>query len=205
MPTSQNRAREILGRNFLGIEVATKHFDAAFTSETPVALASVPFSESTLEECKTTHLLVAGFPMTVLDVRANTTRGSKAFDSYAYGEIWFNTERFATTEKVNLGWYLLRKEVVSGSVERSFWQQQTMLSPKEEVPRACELVYALVLYFLALTQGRHLLLDCAARCIDLDSLGRRVWVGSDSGGIFIYSCDEGPKERTGVAAIRKIN
>jgi len=205
MPTSQDRARKILGPNFLGIEEATTHFDAAVELRWHADLASVPFSESTLEECRATHLLVAGSPMTVLDVRANTTRASKAFDSFAYGEIWFNTERFATSEKVNVGWYLLRKEVVPGSVERSFRQQCAMLAAKEEVPRACELVYAMVLHFLAHGQGGQLFLDCAARCADLDSLGRRVWVGGNADGLCIYSTDDGPKERTGLAGARKID
>jgi hypothetical protein len=50
--TSQERAREIMRRNFFGVEEAIEHFGVNPSKRELAALAAVPFSEETLNACK---------------------------------------------------------------------------------------------------------------------------------------------------------
>ena len=180
---SQIRAREIMGKNCLGIEEAVRHFGATFTDEQLASLAEIPFSEAVLEECKNTHVLVAGFPMSILNIRAKApSKKPKTF--YSYKDAWYNTQAFAKDEKVEVRWYLIRKEAVAGSTSKTYGEQTAMLSAHEEVPRACELVYAVVLYFMA--TGERLFPSIYVRTVSLDSDGSRVYVGYfDSDGLLV--------------------
>ena len=72
--TSQKLAREIMGKNFFGVEEATEHFGVNPTDKQLVALAEIPLTEKALRECKDTHVLVAVFPLSVLDVRKVDSR-----------------------------------------------------------------------------------------------------------------------------------
>jgi hypothetical protein len=180
MTSSPTRAREIMGQNFLGPQEVTKHYGVAYRLEQLTPLALIPFSEATLYECKDTHILVAGYPMTILDIVVKAPKDTKSFASY--GDAWYNHELFVENEHVNLRWYLIRKDVVEGSVKNvikasasSFDKRKALLSKNEEVPRACEFTYAIVLYFLA--TGERLFPDIYAHCIDLDSGGVSVRVG----------------------------
>jgi hypothetical protein len=182
--SSQIRARAIMGANFLGVEEVIGHYGAAYTTDQLAALAEIPFSEAELEACKETHLLVAGYPMTILDVRAKApSKKPKTF--YSYKDAWYNTQAFATSELVGLRWHLIRKTAVEGSFSKTFDDQKQLLGSEDVVPRACELVYAVVLYFMA--TGERLFTNHYVRCIDLASGGRRVIVGLfDSGGLVVY-------------------
>lgn len=178
---SQERAREIMGRSFLGAAEVEKYFGVAFLSKQLRALARIPFSEATLEECKETHLLVAGAPLSILDVRAKAPKGT----FYSNDDAWYDTEAFARDEKVAVRWYLIRKDIVADSTSKSFNEQQRLLGPKDEIPRACEVVYAVVLYYY-LAMGERLFERMYVRCADVDSVGFRVGVGNfDSCGLSV--------------------
>jgi hypothetical protein len=199
---SQIRAREIMGRNFLGVEEAMRHYGEQFTEEQLAALAEVPFSEAVLEECKNTHVLVAGFPISILDIRAKApNKKPKTF--YSYKDARYNNQAFATNEKVNVRWYLVRKEAVADSTYKTYDKQKALLSEHEEVPRACELVYAVVLYFLAADE--RLFPNIYVRCSDVSSGGDRVYVGYfDSDGLRVgYWGDYHHYDYIGLAASRK--
>jgi hypothetical protein len=196
------RAREIMGKNFLGVEEVMTHYKVMPTVEQLDALAEIPFSETELEECKDTHLLVAGFPMTILDVRAKApSKKPKTF--YSYKDAWYNTQAFATDEKVGLRWYLIRKTAVDSSFSKLFDNQKRLLGPKDEVPRACELVYAVVLYFMA--TGERLFSNTYVRTITLDADGYRVNVGYFvSGGLYVCRrWDAYPYGYVGLSSARK--
>jgi len=51
-------------------------------------------------------------------------------------------------EKVEPRWHLIRAGIVPESTDKTFEEQQRLLR-EEEVPRACEVVYMAVLYYLA--------------------------------------------------------
>jgi hypothetical protein len=194
--TSQKRAKEIMGENYLGPEDAMKHFGVSYTDKELIQLREIPFTEAELEACKKTHILFAGYSLSILDIR------NKAKHLF-YNQDWYNSQAFATKEKVNLQWYLVRKDEVPNSTSKTWSQQQSLLTSDESVPRACEVVFMVMLY--CLVTGKRLLANMYVRCIDLDSGGFRVNVGSfDSGGLSVsYRSGDYCYGRLGLAAARK--
>lgn len=73
-------ARSIMGKNFFGIEEAILYFGINPTKEQLIALSEIPFSEAALEEFKETYILVAVFPMSILEIRGKVER--KLFHSH---------------------------------------------------------------------------------------------------------------------------
>lgn len=194
--TSQKRAKEIMGTSYLGPEDAMKHFGVTFTDKELVQLREIPFTEAELEACKKTHVLFVGYPLSILDIRS---RVSHLF----YKQDWYDSQTFATKEKVNLRWYLIRKDEVPNSTSKTWSQQQSLLSGDEITPRACEVIFMVMLYFLA--TGKRLLESMYVRCADLDSDGRRVYVGSfGSHGLNVDHYWDGRRyDRLGLASARK--
>jgi hypothetical protein len=161
-PPSHVKAREILGKHFLGLEEVRRGYGIAIPVD---QLAEIPFSEETLQACRDT--LVAGAQLSVNEVR-------KIADSDFYDTDWYNRELFANDRKVSVRWYLLRKEPVPESRSKTY-DQQTALLKEEEVPFACEVTYMVILYWL--THRERLLPDVYVRCQDKNSDGLRVNVG----------------------------
>lgn len=199
--TSQRRACEIMGKNFLGVEEVMTHFGVRPTPAQLRQLAAISFPESVLLACKDTHLLVAGFPMTILDVRTKAPKDPKTF--YSYDDARYNTQKFATKEGVEVRWHLIRKTPVANSTSQTFADQQVLLAQEDEVPKACVVVYGVVLYYLVTRE--RLFSGVYVRCIDVGSDGDRVGVGLfDSDGLHVndYS-DDYCVGNVGVASARK--
>jgi hypothetical protein len=211
---SQIRAGEIMGKNFLGIEDAMSHYGAAYTADQLAMLAEVSIDgvsgadlEAMFEECKNTHLLVAGFPMTIVDIRKKTPGKKPKKSFYSYQDAWYNTQAFATDELVRFCWHLIRKTEVENSRGAAFEAQWRLLGPEDYVPRACDLVYAVVLYFMVTRE--RLLASRYIRCIDLSSdSGGRVHVGffgADGLNIVDYWGDnDNPEDYIGLSSARKL-
>jgi len=197
--TDQKRAREIMGNSFLGVEDAIKHFDIPFTDDEVSALRDIPFPEFVLKECKDTHILFPGYPLTILDIRGKVPR--ELF--YSHDDAWYNGEKFAKKEKVQLRWYLIRRDIIKNSTSKTYQDQVALLPDTEESPRACELVYMIILYYLA--YQKRLFENLYGRCVDVTSDGYRVYVGYfDSGGLDVgYSTDGSCYGYIGLAASRK--
>jgi len=106
---------------------------------------------------------------------------------------------------VELRWYLLRKDVVPGSMGKAFTEQVALLNECEVVPRACEAVYGFMLYFLA--RGIRLFANRCARCIDLAPSnvipsGGRIDLGNfNETGLGIALWDDKPDESIGLASM----
>ena len=131
--TSQKRAREIMGNNFFGVEEAIKHFEVNPTRQQLVALSEIPFSEALLEQSKDTHILVAVFPLSILEIREKVER--KLF--YNHEGAWYNEQSFAE-EQGEVIWQLVRKIPADNS---NNWQEpQALFGKDEEVPTAQVLV-----------------------------------------------------------------
>jgi hypothetical protein len=196
--TSQKRAREIMGKNIFGVEEAIKHFGINPSKQQTAYLAEVPFSEAVLEACKNTHVLVAVFPLSILDIRGKVER--KLF--YSHDDAWYNKQAFAK-DKGEVGWQLVRKVPVADSTNKTWNEQQTILSKDEETPKAQVMVYTTVGHFLA--TGERLFENIYVRCSDLDSGGDRVDVGRfGAGGLGVsYWYDDGRHGGLGLSAARK--
>lgn len=197
--TDQKRAREIMGSNFLGVEDVIKHFGVSFSDDEVAQLREIPFTEAQLRECKDTHVLFPGYTLTILDIRSRVPK--ELF--YSHDGAWYTDQKFATEERVGLRWYLIRKDIVKNSTSKTYQEQIALLPANEEAPRACEVIYMIMLYFLA--YQKRLFEKVYARCSDLSSSGRRVDVGCfDSEGLYVGSwADDDRYGFVGLAASRK--
>jgi len=175
--TSQKRAREIMSRNFFGIEEALKHFGVNPSRAQTAALSEVPFTEEVLSASKDTHVLVAVFPMSILDIRGKVER--KLF--YSHKDSWYNKETFAK-DRGEIGWRLVRKTPVSDSTSKNWNEQQALLDKNEETPSAQVMVYTIIGHYLA--TGERLFENVYVRTSSVASDSNRVYVGSfDRGGL----------------------
>ena len=197
---SQKVAREIMGKNFFGVEEAIKHFGVNPSKQQLAALAEVPFSEEVLKSCNDTHILIAAFPLSILDIRGIIKKQPDR--SLFYSHDWYDKQAFAK-DKGEVGWQLVRKEPVVGSTSKTWNEQQALLSKDEEVPTARIVVYTMIGHFLAC--GERLFKKIYVRCVDHDSDGYRVNVGYfDSRGLGAYSrWDNFRNGHLGVSAARK--
>lgn len=198
--TSQKRAREIMGRNMFGIEEAIKHFGVNPSRQQLAVLADVPFTEAVLEACKDTHVLVAVFPMSILDIRGKAER--KLF--YSHEDAWYNKQAFAK-DRGETQWTLVRKTPVDNSTSKTWDEQQALLGKDDETPTARVMVYAIIGHYL--NTGERLFENVYVRCSDVDSDGRRVLVGSfGSDGLGVGHYWDGNRDSDiGLSSARKSN
>ncbi|MFH0928367.1 MAG: hypothetical protein V1821_02735 [bacterium] len=196
--TSQKRAREVMGRNYFEIEEAIRHFGVNPSKQQLVALAEVPFTEATLEECKNTHVLTAVFPLSILEIRGKVPDNQHLF----YNQDWYNEESFAK-DRGEAEWHLIRKTPVDNSTSKTWNEQQALLAKSEETPTARVMVYTIIGHFL--TTGERLFERIYVRCSDFDSHGYRVIVGYfNSVGLYVsHYWSDGRMDCIGLASARK--
>ena len=206
LTTSQARAKEIMGNNFLGLEEGMKLFGVQLTRRQLAYMSEVPFSEATLTACKDTHILVAVMPLSIVQIRSYTAAMKllKGQKSYFYKQDWYNRQAFAN-EVGQLEWRLVRRTPVDDSTVKTWQQQQGLLDHKiEETPKAQVMVYTIIGHFL--NTGERLFEKVWVRCSDLDSGGRRVSGGRfNADGLYLYYYWDGSVyAHIGVASSRKL-
>ena len=163
--SSQTRARELMGKNFFGIEEAIKHFGVNPSRRQLAVLGEVPFSDETLTVCKDTHVLVAVFPLSIVDLRSKVADNNQTL---FYKQDWYDKQAFAN-DKGETGWQLVRKEPIAKSTSKTWGKQQALLSEDEETPKAQVMVYTIIGIFLA--TGERLFEKVYVRCVDFVSGG----------------------------------
>jgi len=138
-------ANRIMGRNFIDPIAAEKFLEITYTERQYQDLTKIPFSKTTLEECKDTHILFPGYPLSLADLRGKSPMkiGFSAEDTSS----WLVKQPFATKERVVLRWYLIRKTPVP-TAQRWAGALPKELHFDEQIPTAVELVYAIVLHYL---------------------------------------------------------
>jgi len=194
--TNQKRAREIMGKNFFGVEEAIEHFGVNPTRQQLAALSEIPFSEAVLEEKKNNHVLAAVFPLSILEIRGKVDSG------LFYDQSWYNKQSFAK-EYGEVCWQLVRKTPVDGSTSKNWSEQQALITEDDEVPSARVMTYIIIGHYLA--TGERLFEHVYVRTSSVDSDGNRVLVGSfDLAGLVVsYYWDDYRVGSIGVASSRK--
>jgi hypothetical protein len=142
---TEQYAREIMGRNFLGTKEVEEYF-GKLSPEQQEALSIIPFSKETLESCKDTHILVADIGLSIM--------GLKKLESckglLAYREDWSKFLESIVTGKDQPSWRLIRKTPIENSFNKGWKRQQTLLNPQtDEIPLARQVIYTTILHFLA--------------------------------------------------------
>lgn len=169
LTASQKRAQEIMGRNSFGVGEAIHHFGVNPTNQQFSVLSEIPFSEAVLQETKDTHILVAVFPFSVLEIRGKVD--SKLF----YNRSWYNKESFAK-ECGEVSWQLVRKTPVDDSTSKNWSEQEAFIGKDDEVPTAQVMAYIIIGHYLA--TGERLFERICVRTSSVVSDGNRVYVGS---------------------------
>ena len=196
---TQEQAREIMGRNFLGTKEVEEHF-GKLSPEQEESLSIIPFSKETLESCKDTHILVADIGLSIMGIKK-----LKNCKGLLCDQDWYEAEDFAKhTDQPS--WRLIRKTPVENSFGKTWSEQQVLLDPKtEEVPLTRQLIYTILLYFRA--TGEKLFETDWVRTNDVEAAGLLVHVGKFFGrGPRIYYWDDfdGGSSGIGLASARKV-
>ena len=205
--TSEMQAREIMGTNFFGMKEASKYFGVDPTKEQVIALVKVPWSKEVLHVSKDTHVLVAVFPLSLIDIREQSLK-STASRSLFGQSLWYEKQAFASN-KGRVGWQLVRKRCVENSTSKSWKDQQALLPKDEETPKVQVMVYTAVGHYLS--TGENLFETVGVRCNDLDdNLGNfRTYLNfcPGHGGFWVHSWFDnegyGRQSGVGVAAAKK--
>jgi len=197
--TSQKRSREIMGRNFFGVEEATKCFGVNPTRQQLVALSEIPFSEAVLEQSKDTHVLVAVFPLSILEIRGKVEH--QLF--YSHEDAWYNKQSFAK-ERGEASWQLVCKTSVINSTSKNWQEQQALLGDDDEVPSARVMVYTIIGLYMA--TGERLFESVYVRTSSVSSDGHHVDTGGfDSKGLYVYDgWGDYDRSSIGLASSRKV-
>ncbi len=193
---SETAAREIMGKNMFGIADAIKHFKSSPTEKELSALEKIPFSEATLRECANTHILVADFGLSVVDVWEQHTQ---LF--YSKANPWYSEKDQAKWARkcVKAQWRLLRKTAVKDSFSKDFHDQEALLGKGEEVPEAREMVCMVIGHYLA--SREKLFPDYYVRTKSLSGAGDRIRIGCfDSDGLRLRCWYGGPDNDVGLAS-----
>ena len=195
---SQKRAQKIMGQNFFGIEQAIQHFGIIPSAKQLAVLVEIPFTEEVLKKCKYTHILVAVFPLSMIQVRSKTTEKEKLF----YDQDWYDQEKFAH-KKGKIIWRLIRKTPVDNSINKNWNEQQSLLKQDEYTPTGQTMTYTVMGHYLA--TGERLFKHIYVRCNDLTSGGFGVYMGDFNSGSFVIgdNCDDSRHDTLAVASARK--
>lgn len=195
--TSQKRAREIMGKNFFGIEEAIRHFGVNPSKQQTSTLAEVSFTAAMLESHKDTHILVAVFPLSVLDVRK---ADNELF--YLSSSGWYESEKFAKN-KGTVSWQLVRKTLVEDSTNKNWDEQQALLGKDDETPTSQVMVYTIIGHYKA--TGERLFGNVYVRtsCVRSDDYRVRVGLFASDGLIVYYWWDDLRNSFLGLSSARK--
>ena len=145
--TSHTAARKIMGENFLGIEEGMSHMRVDPTRRQLAILEKIPWSKARLEETRETHLLVAGFSLSINQISEKVSLIKIPGSNHPLLS-GLPGEAFAD-ELSETGWHLIRKTPVEGSAFKDWDGQQLLLGEDEEVPKPQVMVYAISCYYVA--------------------------------------------------------
>ncbi len=185
------------------------------TPKQMAALGNFPWSDAILNSpcpfhkgkmVRETHFAFVGVDtITMMELqRLNPKETEPRFYSYA-PDTWYSKEKFATKTTLVLRWYLLLKEIVPGSENKTYDEQVAMLPPEYEVPSAvAETTKDILIYKKT---GAYVNPQRYARTSDVDSVGLRVLVGTcgSDGVVVSRSWDDDRYDDVGLAAARKSN
>ncbi len=133
--TYLTKAEKIMGPNLFGPGEAKKYFGITLLDEQISSLAEIPYPETVLRELKGTHILVATFPLSILDIRE---KFPKIFATSPQEYAWYAKQSFAI-DKGKAEWFLVRKKPLYANA----------LTENMEVPTARVMTYCIIGHLLA--------------------------------------------------------
>ena len=195
-------AKSILGGDFITAEeIMVARPGVVYSPEQIEQLASTLPSEDVLRSLKSGGYGLMPQPpsaFSLLDVRA-----IEAPLFYTPTGGWYEKQLFASTNKTGAGWLAIRKTPVNGSTNKSWEEQNNLLSGFEIVPSAAEMSWFITTFYKV--RGIRLFEKVYVRCSDIDSGGSHVDVGLfDVWGLDVFSSwDSKRLAFLGLASARK--
>lgn len=195
-------AQSILSMDFITPEeVSSARPSIVYTVEQITALAESLPSEDVLKWCKDNGYAVMPAPptaMSLLDVREIQSAHFYSKTGREYAD-----EKFARKDKTSFGWTAVKKTPISGSVSKTWNEQNKLLSAFEKVPNAADMSWFITTYFEV--RDVRLFESSYVRTSSLDSDGDRVSVGRfDARGLFVsYYWDGSRSGILGLSSGRK--
>ncbi len=140
------RAKEIMGKNFIGPETVMKHFNIPLDKNGVEALKTIPFSEKTLLTHKDDCILVAdfGIPFDWFMEKVMYPKSKIKKDGYYNGPSFYKDHNLPREPQ----WHLIYKSPLSNPNYKSYNEQMNSLSAKLYVPKMAVLTYTILLYHL---------------------------------------------------------
>jgi len=197
--TAVDRAREIMGRNFLGADVVVRRFEISMTNKIAKALSMIPFTEEMLMSTKDDHILVADFGISLIDIQINVRRGL----FYIYGQSWYESRRWAKEREIPR-WRLVRRAEVPGSLSKDCAEQRHLIQANEIVPSVRQMAYVMTLNCLE-NKYEHLFKNVFVRTSDGAPDEDHVTIGSFDDLGFCVGCwnDDIRNDSLGIASAKK--
>jgi len=134
-------AREIMGKNFLGVDKALCYFKLEPTEKVIKTLNRTFPKKAELIACKDTHILVADFGISLRDIYKHAPQLFCRKELLQISDRWVY---YAETPK----WRLIRKTEVSDSFNKDWYTQFELLTKEEMVPTVRQVVYGIILNYL---------------------------------------------------------
>ncbi len=194
-------AQSILGVDFITPEELMKVSAVIYEDKHLASLHDTVPPEDVLRWCKDHNYVVVAappYPINLLNIRM---LDSSLFYSKTGG--WYSEQKFASENKTNTGWLMIRKDPVPKSTSKNWDEQNQLVFGVEHVPNSAEVSWLVTTYFKV--RGVRLFENIYVRCSDLDSGGNRVYVGYfDSEGLRVsFYWDDFRHDLLGLSSARK--
>jgi len=162
---------------FHGLFDAYRVFGADYSEEELADLKEIPFFK--LEDQRLNRALVAGSKVSLIDIMS---MHPELFHKDKDGIV--EPSRAFCREEVGAKWFMIGRTALGGSTGEMFSESRKLLTDNLEVPRACEVVYALVVhyFFTKAWPSEDFILFCSDEDFDNNC---RIGVGVEEGRISV--------------------
>lgn len=200
---NQERLKEVMGKNFFGVEEAIRHFgiNPRKNKRQIAKLHRVPFSKELLGFCKDTHILVAVFPLSIFDIwkiddglfdGLLNSRDEPLFKGPKHGE-----------NKGIVSWQLVCKTPLEDSASKDWDKQQRLVIGGGETPSSQVMAYTIIGHYM--NTGERLFENTYVRTSCKGVFKNHVRVGFfNSKGLTInYGWDDLSESDLGLASVQR--
>jgi len=175
IPNAHNRAKLILGKDFITTEEISQARNLAYNDEQLKMFAdTLPSEEDIIWLRDNNYALVAGppNPMSLIEIR-----DMKPEYFYTKTGGWYSEskEEFSRNDKVLPAWLGLRKNPVPNSTSKNWDEQNSLLTKVERVPNSAETAWGITTYKAVCKI--YLLKSIYVRTSSVPSGGDRVFLG----------------------------
>jgi len=186
MQIDWKRAKEIIGKNFFGVEDWSAFYGVKFSEEQiseaaefpwgeDILNSTCPFCRNVVKHCHFAFLgleSINGEPLTIMKLqKLHPATGQPRFNV----DAWYSKEEFAREATMDFRWYLIHKSMIPKSRNKTYDDQEAILTTDYEVPSAVTEVTKDLLVFRK--TGTFVNSTRWARCKCVTSDGGRVVVG----------------------------